>query len=114
MNQGCWRIDFNILVAEREMWKSGSGLKTLTETFNHRGAQGNTEECHRGPSYNASDITGGILAYDDLRDWIKALDRAGELKRVRTEADPILEIAEITDRVSKSTSKDGQGTIGGK
>jgi 4-hydroxy-3-polyprenylbenzoate decarboxylase len=42
------------------------------------------------------------LAYDDLRDWIKALDRAGELKRIRTEADPILEIAEIADRVSKS------------
>ena len=66
----------------------------------------------QGPSYNASVITGGILAYDDLRDWIKALDRAGELKRVRTEADPILEIAEITDRVSKS--KDRQGTVGGK
>jgi len=66
----------------------------------------------QGPSYNASDITGGILAYDDLRDWIKALDRAGELKRIRTEADPILEIAEITDRVSKS--KDQQGTVGGK
>jgi len=52
------------------------------------------------------------LAYDDLRDWIKALDRAGELKRIRTEADPILEIAEIADRVSKS--KDKQGTVGGK
>src|SRR6195256_5069273 len=68
----------------------------------------------QGASYNASVITGGILAYDDLRDWIKALDRAGELKRIRTEADPILEIAEITDRVSKSKSKDGQGTVGGK
>jgi 4-hydroxy-3-polyprenylbenzoate decarboxylase len=55
------------------------------------------------------------LAYDDLRDWIKALDRAGELKRVRTEADPILEIAEITDRVSKSRSpKDPHGNLGGK
>ncbi len=42
------------------------------------------------------------MAYDDLRDWIKALDRAGELRRVRTEADPILEITEIADRVSKS------------
>jgi len=52
------------------------------------------------------------LAYDDLRDWIKALDRAGELKRIRTEADPILEITEITDRVSKN--KDQQGTVGGK
>jgi len=54
------------------------------------------------------------LAYDDLRDWIKALDRAGELKRIRTEADPILEITEITDRVSKSRNKDQQGTVGGK
>jgi 4-hydroxy-3-polyprenylbenzoate decarboxylase len=56
------------------------------------------------------------LAYDDLRDWIKALDRAGELKRVRTEADPVLEIAEITDRVSKSrvSDKEGKGTVGGK
>jgi len=52
------------------------------------------------------------LAYDDLRDWIKALERAGELKRIRTEADPILEIAEITDRVSKS--RDQQGSVGGK
>ena len=42
------------------------------------------------------------MAYDDLRDWIRALDRAGELKRIRTEADPILEITEIADRVSKS------------
>jgi 4-hydroxy-3-polyprenylbenzoate decarboxylase len=52
------------------------------------------------------------LAYDDLRDWIKGLDRAGELRRVRTEADPILEITEIADRVSKS--RDKHGSIGGK
>ncbi len=42
------------------------------------------------------------MAYDDLREWIKALERNGELKRIRTEADPILEITEIADRVSKS------------
>ena len=64
------------------------------------------------------------MAYNDLRDWIKALDQAGELKRIRTEADPILEVTEIADRVSKSrvtdkvkdkvTDKDGQGTVGGK
>jgi 4-hydroxy-3-polyprenylbenzoate decarboxylase len=41
------------------------------------------------------------LAYNDLRDWMAALDRSGELKKIRTEVDPILEIAEITDRVSK-------------
>jgi 4-hydroxy-3-polyprenylbenzoate decarboxylase len=45
------------------------------------------------------------LAYNDLRDWIAALDRAGELKRIRTEVDPILEITEIADRVSKGAAK---------
>jgi len=41
------------------------------------------------------------LAYKDLRDWIGALDRAGELKRVRAEVNPVLEVTEIADRVSK-------------
>lgn len=45
------------------------------------------------------------MAYNDLRDWIAALDRAGELKRIRTEVDPILEITEIADRVSKGAAK---------
>ena len=43
------------------------------------------------------------MAYNDLRDWIAALDRAGELRRITTEVDPILEITEITDRVSKGS-----------
>jgi 4-hydroxy-3-polyprenylbenzoate decarboxylase len=41
------------------------------------------------------------LAYDDLRDWIKALDKANEIKYIKQEVDPILEISEIADRVSK-------------
>jgi 4-hydroxy-3-polyprenylbenzoate decarboxylase len=45
------------------------------------------------------------LAFDDLRQWIAALDRAGELKRIRAEVDPVLEITEITDRVSKGAAK---------
>jgi 4-hydroxy-3-polyprenylbenzoate decarboxylase len=49
------------------------------------------------------------LAYDDLRDWIAALDRAGELRKIRTEVDPILEITEITDRVSKMPVKNNGG-----
>ncbi len=50
------------------------------------------------------------MSYTDLRDWIAALDRAGELRKIRTEADPVLEIAEIADRVSKSRSdKYGSG-----
>jgi 4-hydroxy-3-polyprenylbenzoate decarboxylase len=48
-----------------------------------------------------------LLAYDDLRDWIAALDRAGELKKIRTEVDPILEITEIADRVSKGRDRKG-------
>ena len=46
-------------------------------------------------------MRGTSLAYYDLREWISALDKAGELIRIKAEADPILEIAEITDRVSK-------------
>jgi len=45
------------------------------------------------------------LAFDDLRQWITALERAGELKKVKTEVDPILEITEIADRVSKGAAK---------
>ncbi len=41
------------------------------------------------------------MAYSDLRQWIGALDKAGELKHIKAEVDPILEIAEIADRVSK-------------
>ena len=44
------------------------------------------------------------MAYEDLRGWIKALEKAGELKRIHQSVDPILEIAEITDRVSKSNT----------
>jgi len=51
------------------------------------------------------------LAYNDLRDWIAALERAGELKRITTEVDPILELAEITDRVSKGKSYVGTGAL---
>ena len=46
------------------------------------------------------------MAYESLRDWIKALDSAGELKRITAEVSPILEMAEIADRASKS----GRGT----
>ena len=45
------------------------------------------------------------VAYNDLREWIAALERAGELKRVRAAVDPILEITEITDRVSKGAAR---------
>jgi 4-hydroxy-3-polyprenylbenzoate decarboxylase len=46
------------------------------------------------------------VGYESLRDWIKALDKAGELKHVTAEVSPILEMAEIADRACKS----GKGT----
>jgi len=49
------------------------------------------------------------LAYDDLRDWIKTLEKAGELKRIREEVSPQLEITEITDRVSKIGARGKSG-----
>jgi 4-hydroxy-3-polyprenylbenzoate decarboxylase len=42
------------------------------------------------------------LAYRDLRDFISRLDKEGELRRISAEVDPVLEITEITDRVSKA------------
>jgi len=44
-----------------------------------------------------------ILAYKDLREFISALENQGQLKRIREPVSPILEITEITDRVSKSS-----------
>ena len=42
------------------------------------------------------------MAYDDLRQFLAALEEAGELVRVKGEVDPVLEISEITDRVCKA------------
>jgi len=40
--------------------------------------------------------------YHCLGNFVSTLEQAGELKRITTEVDPVLEIAEITDRVSKA------------
>ena len=45
------------------------------------------------------------MAYNDLREWIAALERSGEVKRIRAEVDPVLEITEIADRVSKGAAR---------
>ena len=42
------------------------------------------------------------MAYADLREFIRALEKAGELKRVSDEVDPELEITEIADRAVKA------------
>jgi 4-hydroxy-3-polyprenylbenzoate decarboxylase len=52
------------------------------------------------------------LAYDDLRDWIKTLEKHGELRRIREEVSPELEITEIADRVSKIGARGASGAKG--
>jgi 4-hydroxy-3-polyprenylbenzoate decarboxylase len=42
------------------------------------------------------------MSYQDLRGFLTQLERAGELKRVRVEVDPSLEMTEICDRVLKA------------
>ena len=42
------------------------------------------------------------MAFSDLRDFIKLLEKKGELKRISTEVDPYLEVTEISDRVLRT------------
>lgn len=42
------------------------------------------------------------MAYKNQQEFINALDKAGELLRIKTYVNPELEIAEITDRISKT------------
>ncbi len=42
------------------------------------------------------------MAFRDLRDFIDTLEKAGELKRIKTEVDPYLEITEISDRTLRA------------
>src|SRR5437762_191336 len=42
------------------------------------------------------------MAYSGLRDFVRALEERGELKRIPFEVDPVLEIAEFADRSVKS------------
>ena len=42
------------------------------------------------------------MAYRDLRAFIQKLEREGELKRITAEVDPVLEITEITQRVTRA------------
>ena len=41
------------------------------------------------------------MAYRDLRDFIDGLERDNQLKRIKVEVDPRLEMTEICDRVLK-------------
>lgn len=42
------------------------------------------------------------MAFNDLKDFIGFLEAKGQLIRIKAEVDPVLEVTEITDRISKS------------
>lgn len=42
------------------------------------------------------------MAFKGLNEYVRLLERNGELERISTFIDPVLEIAEITDRISKN------------
>src|SRR5207249_9484984 len=44
-------------------------------------------------------LLSALMRFDSLQDFIHNLERRGDLKRVRVEVDPELEVTEITQRV---------------
>ena len=42
-----------------------------------------------------------MLIWDDLGEFIRFLEEKKELVRIKAEVDPVLEVTEITDRISK-------------
>src|SRR4030042_4862010 len=45
------------------------------------------------------------MPFSGLSDFIALLEKRGELKRIKSLSDPVLEITEITDRITKSGGK---------
>ena len=52
------------------------------------------------------------MPYETLRDFLTELDKMGELRKISAPVDPVLEVAEIADRVSKSPTRDGHYPAG--
>ena len=51
------------------------------------------------------------MGYRDLREFVGKLEKEGELKRIRAEVDPVLEITEVAQRAARveSRAKDSVG-----
>jgi 4-hydroxy-3-polyprenylbenzoate decarboxylase len=45
------------------------------------------------------------VAYQDLREFVKKLEKEGELRRIHAEVDPVLEITEVAQRVARAESR---------
>jgi len=67
----------------------------LRENANAGLLQARTQE---GSCYSLR-LQESTVAYADLREFVRRLEKEGELKRIRTEVDPVLEITEVVQRV---------------
>jgi len=45
------------------------------------------------------------VAYADLREFVRKLEKDGELRRIRAEVDPVLEITEVAQRVARDAKR---------
>lgn len=54
------------------------------------------------------------MPYDTLSEFLAVLESAGELRRIKAPVDPVLEVAEIADRVSKAPDRAGHYPASGK
>src|SRR5262249_36813255 len=45
------------------------------------------------------------VAYRDLREFVRRLEKEGELKRIGAEVDPVLEITEVVQRVARDKQR---------
>jgi 4-hydroxy-3-polyprenylbenzoate decarboxylase len=54
------------------------------------------------------------MPYDDLQSFLKVLEGVGELRRVKANVDPVLEVAEIVDRVSKGGTSGQWSVVSGQ
>src|ERR1041385_93911 len=57
-------------------------------------------------SFRDAIVKNNYMAYRDLRDFVRALEKNRELKRIPVEVDPILEITEFADRAVKQGGPD--------
>ena len=48
------------------------------------------------------------MGYGDLREFVKRLDKEGELHRIKAEVDPVLEISEIVQRAQAQPGVNGK------
>ena len=47
------------------------------------------------------------MAYADLREFVRRLERESELHRIKAEVDPVLEITEVVQRVQSQPGPKG-------